>query len=213
METKPNPPQKISGTGRYFLLYIFKMLRNQRSLLFLGSLILITLVAYRYLHLQDALLSPSINPLKERILAHGPVGKILFLLGYIAALALALPNLPFQVCAGMLFGPVQGSILMWVGANCGAVCSFYVARALGKRSVERALGTRTEMLNLLVEKHGAKGLVILRLVPFFHYSTTSIACGLTSMKISTFLLTNMFAILPLTISQVTLGYLGWEKLF
>jgi uncharacterized membrane protein YdjX (TVP38/TMEM64 family) len=115
--------------------------------------------------------------------------------------------LPAEVIAlanGMMFGPVWGVAVTWVGAMLGALLAFALARRLGRPAVRR----------LVPERHwraieGWQGrpatLLLLRLIPVISFNIINYAAGLAGVGWWSFAWTTALGILPLTIVSVVLG--------
>src|SRR4051812_6388497 len=70
---------------------------------------------------------------------HGALGAALFILAYVAGALLFLPASLFLLTAGIAFGFVQGILIAVVGAAIGCSLSFFVARYLARKPVEKML--------------------------------------------------------------------------
>lgn len=94
----------------------------------------------------------------------GPVGLIGLLLlhgvAFIPAEVLTLATL-------WLYGPVWGLVYAWLGSMLSAYAAFYLAPPVGRPLVERYVpAAQLERLDRLIAEQGARGLFVLRLVPW-----------------------------------------------
>ena len=71
----------------------------------------------------------------------GAIAPIAFILIYIIATVAFLPGSVLTLGAGVLFGVIQGSIYVFIGATIGATLAFLVGRYLARGSLFRRPAT------------------------------------------------------------------------
>lgn len=133
--------------------------------------------------------------------------------GVAASIALMVAHsfLPFpaEVVAlanGMVYGPLWGAVITWVGAMLGAATAFALGRALGRPFVLRALPERhRRALDAWSLRQGGPALLASRLVPVIAFNLINYAAALTPISWWTFLWATGLGILPLTILLSVLG--------
>lgn len=132
----------------------------------------------------------------------GAWAPIAFILMWIASAVFFLPGLPLTIAGGLVFGSVWGTIWTTVGANLGAVAAFVVGRFLARGMVERRMASseRLQHIDAGVRRHGWRMLLITRLVPVFPFNIQNYVYGLTDIRLSTFVLVSLPAMLPATIA-------------
>ena len=114
--------------------------------------------------------------------------------------AVAILPIPAEAPAmanGMLFGPVTGTAVTWIGALLGACVSFEISRSLGRPVAGRMV--RKEVLDradAVVEQAGWTGLLVLRLLPVVAFTAINWGAGLTSVSRWRFFWTTAVGILP-----------------
>jgi uncharacterized membrane protein YdjX (TVP38/TMEM64 family) len=119
--------------------------------------------------------------------------------------------LPFPAeiiaCAnGMIYGPVWGTVITWIGAMLGASTAFGLVRLLGRPFVQRVLSSRhQQQLALWSQEHGGMALLIGRLIPVIAFNLINYAAALTEISWWTFLWATGIGILPLTVLLNVLG--------
>lgn len=118
------------------------------------------------------------------------------------------------LAAGMVYGPLWGTVITWSGAMLGAWLSFGLARLFGRPLVEALLRERHwSKIDAWSERQGASTLFVARLIPMIAFNLINYAAGLTTMRWWTFTWVTGLGILPLTVLMVSLGdrmhYLGW----
>jgi uncharacterized membrane protein YdjX (TVP38/TMEM64 family) len=100
----------------------------------------------------------------------------------ICCVVLALPGVTFALFAGLLFGPVVGTLLCLFAATLGASLTFLIGRYFLKDAVKPMIEKSRHLKRLLfddVEKSGVILLMITRLLPLFPYNLQNFAYGIT----------------------------------
>jgi uncharacterized membrane protein YdjX (TVP38/TMEM64 family) len=119
-----------------------------------------------------------------------------FILVYIAAVALSIPGATIlTLTAGFLFG-FFGVIYVNIGATAGAILAFLVARYLIGDWVQKRYGERLASFNKEIADNGYNYLLTLRFIPLFPFFLINIFAGLTRVPLATFAWTTMVGILP-----------------
>ncbi len=110
-------------------------------------------------------------------------------------------------CAnGMVYGPLWGTVVTWVGAMLGASLTFGLMRALGQPFVHRMLDeAKRERLALWSRDRGGVALLTARLIPVIAFNLINYAAALTNISWWTFLWATGIGILPLTALSAILG--------
>lgn len=116
---------------------------------------------------------------------------------------------------GMLFGPLLGSAVTWVGAMAGAWISYEIARSGGRSVAGRFVRPETTArLDAAVERAGWWGLMLLRFVPVVAFTALNWGAGLCGVPRVRFLWTTAIGIVPgvvfFTSSGAGLGAL-WRR--
>lgn len=133
--------------------------------------------------------------------------------GVVASIGLMVVHslLPFpaEVIAlanGMVYGPLWGAVITWIGAMLGASTAFALGRALGRPFVMRVLPERHQRaLDAWSLRQGGPALLAARLVPVIAFNLINYAAALTPISWWTFLWATGLGILPLTILLSVLG--------
>jgi len=107
---------------------------------------------------------------------------------------------------GMVYGPVWGVIVTWVGAMLGAYGAFGLTRSLGRPFIKKwAPANYRKKIDEWSLEEGSKALLIARLIPVISFNIVNYAAGLTKIPLWTFSWTTGIGILPMTILMVLLG--------
>lgn len=116
---------------------------------------------------------------------------------------------PAEVVAianGIVYGPLWGSVITWVGAMLGASIAFSLGRRLGRPFVHRVLSRHiARQVTEWSDAHGTTTLLAARLVPLIAFNVINYAAALTTISWWTFLWTTALGILPFTILLNVLG--------
>ena len=107
---------------------------------------------------------------------------------------------------GMLFGPVVGTLITWVGAMSGAWISYEIARRWGRALAGRFVSpTVAARLEGVAERAGWWGLLVLRLVPVIAFTGINWGSGLCNVPRWRFVWTTAVGIVPGVILFTTTG--------
>lgn len=147
------------------------------------------------------------NTAKENILLASAVYVAVTVVGCVA---LALPGVTFAVFAGLIFGPIWGTVLCSLATTIGAVLAFVAARYFLKDSV-KPMAMKNKYIKKWLFDEGDKNqlfiLMLTRLIPLFPYNLQSFAYGVTDIKLSVFTIGSLVFMLPGT-AMYTIGTAG-----
>lgn len=116
-----------------------------------------------------------------------------------AGVFLALPGVLYAVLAGMLFGPVLGTLLCAFSASVGAVFCFIAARYFLKDSIAPKLMKNTYIKKYLFDQKQNNMffiLMITRLVPLFPFNLQNFAYGITDISLGLYSVGTFIFIIP-----------------
>ncbi len=144
---------------------------------------------------------------REWLAQLGPWAPVMIVLLYVVACVLLLPGSALTLAAGALFGLVQGSLLVSIGATLGATAAFLVGRYLARGWVEARLKPfpRFGAVQTAVAREGWKIVLLTRLSPAFPFSLLNYAYGLTRVSLRDYVLASWIGMLPGTVLYVYLG--------
>lgn len=119
---------------------------------------------------------------------------------------LPFPSEVIALANGMVYGPLWGAVITWVGAMLGASMTFGLVRAFGRPLVMRLLSPRSRRaLEHWSLQQGGLALLAARLVPVIAFNLINYAAALTHIRWWTFLWATGLGMLPLTILLAVLG--------
>ena len=151
---------------------------------------------------------PDAAQLRADIAAAGPAAPFVFVLLYALVTLAPLPKNVLTVIAGVLFGLLEGTVIVLVGALLGALAAFGLGRLLGREAVERLTGRRVARIDSLLSRHGLLAVLGVRLVPVLPFTAINYAAGLTAVRRRDYLIGTALGIVPGTVAYASLGAYG-----
>ncbi len=139
----------------------------------------------------------DIQALSDWVRNQGLTGMLLYVLAYTVRPLVFFPASLLTVFGGYTYGPWLGTLLDVIGAGTGGLLSFWIARLLGRRGVEKLIGKGK--LNVLDERIATNGflvVLIVRLIPLFPFDAISYASGLSKIRFKQFAIANYIGIIP-----------------
>jgi uncharacterized membrane protein YdjX (TVP38/TMEM64 family) len=178
-----------------------------------AALLLLLLIGYGIvLWRQNAIgFTPTVEGFEAEIRSWGAwavAGSILLM---VAHSLIPFPAELITFANGMLFGPVWGVVITWIGAMLGAVLAFALARWLGRPFVDALMNERHRAaVDSWARRQGIGVLLASRLMPLISFNAINYAAGLTPVSWWTFLWTTGLGILPITTLLVMTGDQVWN---
>lgn len=153
----------------------------------------------------------NLKKLDEMVENNLPVALALYMgLTIVGCVVLALPGITFAIAAGLLFGPLLGTIACSVATTIGAMLAFIAGRFFLKDSIKPAAMKNKYLKKWLFDESGNNEIFILmitRLVPLFPYNLQNFAYGVTDIKFVTYSVCSLLFMLPGT-AMYTVGTAG-----
>lgn len=150
-----------------------------------------------------------LSALQTYVKGLGAVGWIVYALVYALCCVLFVPASLLTLGAGVIFGLVEGTIVVVIGATLGAVASFLLARTVMRSKVEgmTAGNEKFRALDRAIGREGAKIVFLIRLSPLFPFTYINYGFGLTGVRTLPYALATLFGIIPGTFAFVYIGSL------
>jgi uncharacterized membrane protein YdjX (TVP38/TMEM64 family) len=149
----------------------------------------------------------------EGVLAalRSPAGTVAFVPLYALWVTLLLPGVWASMLAGVLYGPLWGSVLVFIGACLGAEAAFLIGRHWLRGWTQRRLQSlpRLRAVEQAVSREGLKLVLLTRLSPAFPFSLLNLVYGLSEVSLRDYTL-GLIAILPGTVLFCGLGALAGD---
>lgn len=134
------------------------------------------------------------------------IAGLTFMVVYAAVIALSLPvSLVLSLTGGLLFGTWIGGVLIVLGATCGAITIFLIAKtSLGDPLQERA-GPWIKKMEAGFQKDALNYLLFLRLVPVVPFWLVNLAPAFLGVALRTFAIATFFGIMPAAFIYASVG--------
>ncbi|MGH8012223.1 MAG: TVP38/TMEM64 family protein [Candidatus Binataceae bacterium] len=142
----------------------------------------------------------------------GAIAPLAYIGLYIIACVLFVPAFILTVGAGVLFGPLWGSIYVSIAATVGATCAFLIGRYLARAAIARRLEQfpRWAAIDEAVGEEGWKIVGLTRLSPLFPFNLLNYAYGLTRVSLRDYVIASWAGMLPATVMYVYIGSVGGD---
>ncbi len=162
------------------------------------SIIIIMLIILIRLDLFDKIQLEKVKEFRDWLNQVGVYAYLLFILIYIIATVFALPGSTLTIFAGIIFGPIQGTIIAVFAATIGATVAFLLSRYLMRDYIVYKFKDKAVFQKIEdgFERHGKDFLIFTRLVPIFPFSLQNYAYGLTNMKLISYVVISFFTMIP-----------------
>lgn len=136
-------------------------------------------------------------------------GRLVYIAIYALATVFFLPGSVITLGAGILFGWVEGTAIVLIGATLGALGAFLVGRYFLTDWVQGLVSRfpKFQAVHAAISKEGGKIIFFLRLSPLFPFNASNYIYSLTSVKIGTYTWATLFGIAPGTMLYVYFGTL------
>lgn len=122
---------------------------------------------------------------------------ILYMITFIVFASLSIPSITvINIAGGFMFGAVLSTVYTDICLIIGATNMFWFSRLAGRDFIKTKFGKRIEFVNSEIKRHGKNYLMALRIFPGFPYVIINLACGITDMKYSEFILISAFGLIP-----------------
>jgi uncharacterized membrane protein YdjX (TVP38/TMEM64 family) len=170
-------------------------------------------VLYGLVHEFDA--GHWVRRIEEIIDAWGPWGILISVALMVLHSFVPFPAEFLAMANGMLYGPVLGTFVTWLGAMLGALLAFGLSRWLGRRFVERMFaGQQLHRIEAWTDERAVHWVFLARFVPVIAFNLVNYAAGLTRIGWWTFTWTTAVGIIPMTALMVTMGasvhHMEWQ---
>ena len=149
---------------------------------------------------------PSIGTLRTWSESLGPWFVAVFFLAYALVATTPIPRTPFTFAAGVLFAPAVAFIGVTIAATVAAVCGFYLARVLGRDRIQQYLTHPTiASVESRLRQRGWLAVGSLRLIAVCPFSLVNYLSGLSSVRVSAFVMATVVGMTPGNASLIFLG--------
>lgn len=146
--------------------------------------------------------------------AFGALTPLAFAVARVVGAVVLLPGAVLAIAAGMLFGPVWGTVYNVLAATVGAVIAFAIARFLAPNWAAHAVEGHLRLTAMVqsVEAEGWRFVAFVRLMPLLPYNLLNYALGLTNIRLSHYTLATLLGMIPIDLAYSYAGYAGYQAL-
>lgn len=186
-------------------------MKNKKLWAFLGMAAGVVLLD-RIFGWSSYLSDPDSLKIIEKILEENQAAAaaVYLIVTVVGCVVLALPGVTFAIAAGLLFGPVLGTVYCSAATTAGAMLAFAAGRYFLKDSIKPVIMKNRYLKKWLFDESGTNELFVLmitRLVPVFPYNLQNFAYGITDIRFSTYSIFSLIFMLPGT-AMYTVGTAG-----
>ncbi|MGC2423016.1 MAG: TVP38/TMEM64 family protein [Nitrospirota bacterium] len=174
----------------------------------IAAIVVVLLVSgSKYLHFHELLTGAL-----QWVSGLGMWGPVIFIIIYIVACILLFPAAILTLGAGVIFGVVEGSVIVSISATLGATAAFLVGRYLARDWVARKIAGNRKFKSIdeAVAREGWKIVGLTRLSPVFPFVLLNYAYGLTKVSLRDFFFASWIGMLPVTVMYVYIGSLAGD---
>ena len=186
-------------------------MKNKKLWIFGGIILLIVILNYIFDWSSYISTAENLEFMKRIVQNNLPLAILLYMvLTVVGCVVLALPGVTFAILAGLLFGPVIGTICCSLATTIGAVLAFIAGRFFLKDSIGPVVAKNRILKKWLFDDTGCNELFVLmvtRLVPVFPFNLQNFAYGITDICFSTYAFGSLIFMLPGT-AMYTVGTAG-----
>lgn len=180
------------------------MIRNGRVRIagFVGAIVLLGFAVW-LLPLKHA-----IGLFLEWVRSFGAIGALVYAFVYVVGTVLLIPGTALTAGAGLLYGPVIGTLIVSPASVLAATLAFLIGRYFARGWVETRLAAypRFAAIDQAIGKSGFKVVLLLRLQPIFlPFTLLNYSLGLTKVRLRDYVLASWLGMLPASILYVYLG--------
>jgi uncharacterized membrane protein YdjX (TVP38/TMEM64 family) len=150
-----------------------------------------------------------VESLMTKIQQLGAVGVLAFIALYVVATVALIPGSLLTLGAGAVYGVVQGSFYVLIGASLGAIAAFLIGRYLARDWVKQKIEANSQFQSIdrAVGQEGLKVVLLTRLSPIFPFTLLNYALGVTRVSLRDYSL-GCVGMLPGTVLYVYIGSLA-----
>jgi uncharacterized membrane protein YdjX (TVP38/TMEM64 family) len=144
-----------------------------------------------------ATLKENRNTLQNFAAMHYFFSVVLFIIIYFVQTTFSLPGAAIlTLTSGFLFGTWLGMVYANIGATSGATLAFLVTRYFFRDMVEQKFGKKLRAIQQGFTENAFHYLLTLRLIPLFPFFLVNLACGLSRISLTTYILATAIGIVP-----------------
>jgi uncharacterized membrane protein YdjX (TVP38/TMEM64 family) len=134
--------------------------------------------------------------IKSFVESYGIFSPIIYIILFTFIPLTLFPDSILAIAGGMCFGMVGGFIYTMIGAILGGTLSFFLARIMSHKVLNKLVKKNLSNLESAIKKRGFLLVLVLRLIPLFPFDIISYAAGFSGIKFKDFALATVLGIIP-----------------
>jgi uncharacterized membrane protein YdjX (TVP38/TMEM64 family) len=187
------------------------MIRKYKNILVVLIIVVMALATgYFLFHGTNSFSRRGVRQMRVYIQSFGIFSPVA--VGILIVLSTVIPPLPLPVplvelAAGVAFGFINGSIVVWVSQIVSSVLAFYIAKLFRKKIVGLSIikDKRWIFYKSYLEKKGAFAIFLIRFAMAAPFNIVSYLAGLTQMKIESFIVATALGTIPESLLYTFIG--------
>lgn len=170
----------------------------------IAAALVLAVVALRTWHVDQQLLA-----FVDWIRGAGATGVVAFVVAYVLACVFFVPAVLFTLGAGFAYGPLQGTLVVWLAASIGATVAFVLGRTVARDAIAARVAGNAKFaaIDRAVGEQGFKIVLLTRLSPAFPFTLLNYAYGLTRVGLRDYVAGSVIGMVPGTAMYVYIGSL------
>lgn len=155
----------------------------------------------------DVLTSDDEERIRNWVDDFGWYGPVILVLAMIAQMfLLIIPTLSVMVVSILSYGPISGSIIIFIAVLSASSIGYLIGRYFGDVLVKKLIGTKTEKtVGDFINVYGFWAVIITRINPFLSNDAISFMAGVLKMGYIKFITATLIGIAPLIIFIAIIG--------
>ncbi len=143
----------------------------------------------------------------EKLRSYGMFGSvILALLFAVQVIFAVIPSEPFEIIAGIMYGPWGGFFIAQIGLSIGSIIVYYLVRLFGKGFVKSLINIDSKKLDFLHDKTRSEVIIAsILLIPGLPKDFLAFVVPFTKVSLTKFLIISFIARIPSIIMSTYLG--------
>lgn len=137
----------------------------------------------------------------------GVFGPLVLIFAMVAQMfLLVIPTILLMVVAILAYGPVWGSLIVFIAVFCASSVGYFLGRYLTEGHVAKIIGRKSERkVSQFIEDYGFWAVVITRINPFLSNDAISFVAGILKMGYWRFMAATLVGIAPLVLFIAIIG--------
>ena len=127
------------------------------------------------------------------------LGPVIAVLGFTAALVVAIPLTFLTLVALVAYGPASGFFIAITAATLGAAVTFLLGKLLGHEVVRRIGGKKVNAVSQRLSKRGILSVIAIRMVPVAPFAIINMIAGATHLRLRDMLIGTAIGMTPGTL--------------